>query len=204
MIRHIVFDMGNVLRSFDVDQIMANYTKNSKIAGRIKEELFARLWGELDQGTITYDEVKEKLADKLSKQEYEIAAQLLDTWHLHMPMNPQMEALIPQLKDNGYHLYLLSNASVRFRDYQHTTPLFNYFNGFVVSAFHKTIKPQPRIYEILFNTFHLIPSECVFIDDTPVNVQAGEELGMKGHVFNGDMDKLFAFFDQMDIHYQDE
>lgn len=204
MIRHIVFDMGNVLRSFDENHIIARYTQDVKEAGMIKEKLFDDLWAQLDKGTITYDEVKDKLKDQMPKDIYKKAEELLDTWHLHMPMNPEMEKLIPRLKDNGYHLYLLSNASVRFETYQKETPLFDYFDGFVVSGFHQTIKPEKRIYEILFNTYHLTPSECVFIDDNAMNTATAEELGMRSHVFDGNMEKLLLFFDDTGVSYQKE
>ncbi len=204
MIRHIVFDMGNVLRAFVVDDIIAKYTQDPLEIEEIKEKLFSHLWGELDKGTITYEEVKEVLKKELSSTVYSKAEELLDTWHFHMPMDPQMEELIPILKDNGYHLYLLSNASVRFEAYQKTTKLFDYFDGFVVSGFYKTVKPEKEIYEILFRDYHLVPSECVFVDDTSINVATGNALGMKGYVYDGNFQKLLSFFDEVGVHYEKE
>ena len=204
MIRQIVFDMGNVLRSFEVENIINQYTDKDSEKTLIKEKLFSHLWGELDKGTVTYEEVKSQLRQELSEQVYLIAEKLLDTWHLHMPVDPRMEKLIPTLKDNGYHLYLLSNASVRFTDYQKTTPLFDYFDGFIVSGFFKTVKPEKELYEILFRTYHLIPSECAFVDDLPANVATGNALGMKGYVYDGDFQKLMNFFDEIGVHYEKE
>ncbi|NLB90082.1 MAG: HAD family phosphatase [Clostridiales bacterium] len=203
MIRHIVFDMGNVLRTFDEEKIIAQYTSKEEEQRQLKESLFTGLWAQLDKGTITHEEVKKEVRKTLPTHLYSVVDRLLDTWHEHMPVDPQMEKLVVQLKDQGYHLYLLSNASVRFSQYEKTTEMFRLFDGLVVSAFHKTVKPEKRIYEILFNTYHLIPSECVFIDDNPANVAAGEDFGMAGHVFDGDISKLLAFFDEMEIVYQE-
>ena len=45
------------------------------------------------------------------------------------------------------------------------------------------IKPDPAIYQLLMSRYDLKPWESVFLDDTPVNVQAARELGMQGIVF---------------------
>ena len=45
MIRHIVFDMGNVLLYFDENRIIENYTKKPAEVKGIKEGLFFRFVG---------------------------------------------------------------------------------------------------------------------------------------------------------------
>ena len=205
MIRHIVFDMGNVLCTFDEDYIINQYTPKKEEAEGIKKALFdSGLWGKLDKGTITYEQVGDLLKKELTEEVFLKGEALLATWQRHMPVDSRMEKIVVQLKDNGYHLYLLSNASVRFTDYQKTTKIFEHFDGFIVSAFHQEVKPEKRIYEILFNTYHLIPSECVFIDDKAENIATAEELGMAGHVFDGNVEDLYAFFEKNDIHYGQE
>ncbi len=204
MIRHIVFDMGNVLLYFDENRIIENYTKKPAEVKGIKEGLFSGLWAELDKGSLTYDEVKAILKEKMSPSLYAITADLLDTWHEHMPVNHEMEPLLAVLKDNGYNLYLLSNASTRFEVYQERIPARHLFSGLVVSGYHQSVKPEKRIYEILFNTYHLVPSECAFIDDNPANTAVGEEFGMRTHVFDGNIGELLAFFDEIGVDYQKE
>jgi HAD superfamily hydrolase (TIGR01509 family) len=45
-----------------------------------------------------------------------------------------------------------------------------------------SVKPEKEIFINAIEKFTLIPSECVFIDDRPVNVNVAEKLGMKGIV----------------------
>ena len=45
------------------------------------------------------------------------------------------------------------------------------------------IKPDPAFYNLLLSTYNLKAEECVFIDDTPKNIKAGEDLGIKGIVY---------------------
>jgi putative hydrolase of the HAD superfamily len=43
-----------------------------------------------------------------------------------------------------------------------------------------SVKSEKEIYKNAIEKFNLIPSECVFIDDRPINVSVAEKLGMKG------------------------
>ena len=69
-----------------------------------------------------------------------------------------------------------------------------HFEGAIVSAFYHTVKPEEKIYRILFDTYKIEPEESFFIDDNPDNVEAGRKLGMEGHVFTGDINALKAAF----------
>ena len=42
------------------------------------------------------------------------------------------------------------------------------------------IKPDPAIYKLLLSRYGLKAEECVFLDDTPANVEAAKALGMQG------------------------
>jgi len=42
------------------------------------------------------------------------------------------------------------------------------------------IKPDPRIFRLLFERFAIAPEEAVYIDDNPRNAAAATALGMHG------------------------
>ena len=48
-----------------------------------------------------------------------------------------------------------------------------------VSGEEGCIKPDPKIYKILFERYDLDPSECLFIDDNPDNVAGSKACGME-------------------------
>ena len=56
-------------------------------------------------------------------------------------------------------------------------------DGGILSHRDKLIKPDPAIYALLLERFGLRAEECVFLDDTPVNIEAGRKLGIQGIVF---------------------
>lgn len=60
----------------------------------------------------------------------------------------------------------------------------------LISAEAKLLKPDPQIYRTFLRKFALRPEECVFIDDTPINVEGALYENMAGIVFNMDVPAL--------------
>ena len=86
-----------------------------------------------------------------------------------------------ELKKKGYHLYLLSNfhkeaIQTMYQQYD----FFDIFEGGVISAEEKVVKPDEEIYTILLERYHLNPEESLFIDDSLANIKAGNRLGIQG------------------------
>ena len=52
-----------------------------------------------------------------------------------------------------------------------------------ISSEEKVIKPEPEIYQRLFDKFNLKPEECIFADDRAENIEGGRRLGLDGIVF---------------------
>jgi epoxide hydrolase-like predicted phosphatase len=52
------------------------------------------------------------------------------------------------------------------------------FDGIVISGEVGIRKPAPRIYELGAESVGLAPSECVFVDDLPFNLEPAGALGM--------------------------
>ncbi len=194
MIRNIIFDMGNVLRDFSPMRCILPYVQGED-ALLICEEVFGKEeWRQLDRGVITYEDLVTRVKLRLPERLHDTLDEIIAHWHEYMPEDPEMTELVKALKANGYRMYLLSNASVRFAVYKDSFEALKYFSGTIVSAFYQTLKPEEEIYRILFNTFQLKPEECFFVDDNSDNIEAGRKLGMEGHVFTGDKSALKAAF----------
>ena len=69
-------------------------------------------------------------------------------------------------------------------DFLRRFPVYGLFDGEVVSCEEHTVKPEPRIYEILLERYGLTPSETLFIDDREMNIEAAAALGIHGFVFD--------------------
>ena len=196
-IKNIVFDMGNVLIDYDARRVL-DFLGGSP---EDKDEVYSRLfdsyaWVHTDLGILSDDEI---LAKAMKHIEGESARKLcreaFKEWPKHNLMRkPDMERLCVKLKESGMDLYVLSNAAEVCREaLRDNLSCYDDFSGMLFSAEVKCIKPQSFIYEKFFDTFGLEPSECFFIDDLRENIRAGESMGMKGYVFDGDSEKLEAY-----------
>ena len=191
MIRNIIFDMGNVLLYFDPDY----FIKKLGFDGAEKELLKASVfegpeWSELDWGRLTEEDALITICSRLPRHLHAAAQKLVMMWDRPILEVPGMFDLISELKQRGYRIYLLSNASLRQHDYWPRIPASVFFDGTVVSADFGCIKPYPKIYTILFEQYSLTPEECFFIDDRPENISGGKSLGMPGFVFKNDVAEL--------------
>ena len=192
MIRNIVFDMGNVLIRFDPDSFMDRVgitdPEDRKIVDR---ELFASVeWALMDMGLETEDTFEPKVLARIPNRLREKVRGLLRNWAYPRQYIPGMPELVQRLKNAGYGIYLLSNASVGQPAYWNQLPVSKLFDGTLVSAFVKTVKPCPAIYRLFTEEFKLEEAECVFIDDAPINVAAAVACGWQGIVFHGDPAEL--------------
>ena len=201
MIRNIIFDLGQVLIHWTPAQMTALLNLPEADARLVERELFRGVeWVRLDRGTITEECAAVSVCQRLPEHLHEGVRQLVASWW-KWPLVPMdgMAELIAELKSKGYGIYLLSNASGRLHEYFHRIPGAEYFDGKVVSADLRLLKPQKEIYDALYAQFHLNPEECVFIDDQPANVDGAMLTGMNGLVFHGDVIRLRRELCALDI-----
>lgn len=188
----IVFDMGQVLIHWAPDVLLKNYDLTPEEKNTLKLELFGNVeWVQLDHGTITWDEAVDRICRRLPEKLHVPVEQSVKNWwnRTLVPMEG-MEDLVKELKEAGYSIYLLSNAGITLRDYFPRIPGSQYFDGLLVSAEEKLLKPQHEIYYRLYERFGLDPETCFFIDDSPANIEGALCTGMRGIVFRGDVNRL--------------
>lgn len=188
MYKNIIFDMGNVLIMFYPEKTFSKYLTDKKDVDLILDVFYkSGIYRDCDRGIRTYAEVIDAIQDKLPPHVLAVLKELyLEKGYglTEMPPFPEMYDLIQELKANGYKTYLLSNAGYDFYEYSPHKPALALMDGRVISCEHKVLKPEKEIYEILFSTYSLDPSECIFIDDIEENIEGGKKCGMDGIVFS--------------------
>lgn len=191
MIKNIIFDMGNVLIAFNPKEIIQRVHVDEKDAELLENTIFlSQEWVDLDSGSRTEDEICEKIKKKLPERLHDTMNRLITKWDEPLVEIEGMEKLVKEIKEKGYKIYLLSNASSRQKEYWDRISASKYFDGTLISADEKMMKPYPVIYHRLFEKFSIKPEESFFIDDSKDNIAAGERLGMPGVVFDGDAEEL--------------
>ena len=184
----VVFDIGNTLMRFDPEDIIQKLI-GEKYRDGIRHALFspdhAWRWSCFDEGlfpngTIALNIVREEgLPDEAAVE----IMYALDHFH-ELKTGLPLSRGIPRLKEEGKRLLALTNYATPQIDYcWEKFDFFRYFDGRVVSSEEKVTKPDPRIYRILMDRYHVTPEKALFIDDAAVNTDAAAALGFK--VLNG-------------------
>lgn len=180
MIKNIIFDLGNVLIHFKPDEFI-----NKNIKEEYKDKFYnivfkGQEWIDLDRGTLEYSEAIKIFSEKLPECSEEIK-KLFDNYILDVlePFEKNIE-IMKSLK-RKYNLYILSNFHYPAFDYIFKNwEFFKYFDGKIVSGYCHLLKPEEEIYKLLCSTYSLKPCESIFIDDTKINIEMAEKLGIKG------------------------
>ena len=186
--KNILFDMGNVLVSYNPEWVIRHYAEDEELIREVKNIVFnSQEWFLLDAGLIEEEKAERNWMERLSSDKArELAHLSFQNWHLYnMKVIPGTAEIIRALKENGKEIYLLSNASMRLLSiYKEVIPAVECFSGIFYSATHKCVKPQDIIYKRFLKEYSLNPSDCFFIDDLEDNIMAAKEAGINGAVMS--------------------
>lgn len=184
--KNILFDMGNVLVTYNPEWVIRRYTEDEELIREVKNIVFnSQEWLLLDAGLIEEEKAERNWMERLSSDKArELTHLSFQNWHLYnMKVIPGTAEMIRALKENGKEIYLLSNASMRLLSiYKEVIPAVECFSGIFYSAAHKCVKPQDIIYERFLKEYSLKPSDCFFIDDLEENISAAKAVGISGAV----------------------
>lgn len=194
--------MGQVLLKFDPDFFIARAgISDHEDAELLKRVVFKSIeWARMDRGTLDEKDAMKIFCRKLPLKLHNAAFELCCQWH--DPIIPIQGGigLVKKLKDAGYKIYLLSNASHTQKSYWPKFPGAPLFDGCLISADVGYIKPQPEIYKSLLDKYGLVADECIFIDDSPANCEGAFELGIHPLVFHGDYDEIYRELKTLEIN----
>lgn len=175
--------MGGVLIDYNPKKTITTYFPEEYHDVLMREVFDSELWHKLDGGLLRHDEAVPIVLPKIPEETIPLIKEMLTDFYPYMPPFPEMFDFVKRIKNAGYNVYLLSNATPRFFDNYLSIPALTLMDGFFISALYKMLKPQKEIYEAFCNKFSLKPDECFFIDDLPRNIEGAKKYGMKGFVF---------------------
>jgi len=97
---------------------------------------------------------------------------------------PGSEQLVRDLSEAGIRTLGLTNWSAEtFHLAEPAAPSIGLLEDVLVSGTVGLAKPDPRIFALLVRRFGLDPASTVFVDDSPVNVDAATAAGLAGVLF---------------------
>ena len=96
-------------------------------------------------------------------------------------INHAVVAWSRELRAAGYATAILSNMPSDKLAWMRRNPTFRWIGEFPVAVFsceHRLVKPEAAIYRLCLDLLHRQPGECLFLDDSPVNVEGGRAVGL--------------------------
>ena len=180
--KNIIFDVGDVLLDYRWQQMLMDYGLDEAEAYRVGRELFDDpdgLWHEYDLGVKSQEEIIQEFEQKHPKDAEVIRWFISHGEYMHVA-RPAIWKLVHQLKDVGYHLYILSNyPEILFRKHTQYADFMDDMEGMVVSYMIHVGKPERVVYQTLCDRYGLNKEECLFFDDRAENVQGAIDFGMR-------------------------
>jgi putative hydrolase of the HAD superfamily len=185
-----LYDIGRVLLDFHFESSLARLLSPS--AGDVDERLSRLLErkDEFEAGAIHVDDYTSWALEVLGSDV--TPAEFHDAWQQIFTPNEPMWETVRKLAADGHRLILFSNTSAIHCPWMFDQfPEFSLFNGAVLSFEVGSIKPRPEIYQYAIDSYALIPSEVLYIDDLPDNIATGKQFGFRS--FQYDINNHSAF-----------
>lgn len=193
MIKNVVLDMGNVLLDFRPEYVMDQFCSSEEEKDVIRRELFeGPEWPLGDRGDIKdkdrFDLVKVRVPEKY----HEALKNCALHWDICMDPLEGAKEFCEKVKEKGYKIFVLSNASDLFYVYFPKFLPLDFFDGVFVSSDYLMLKPDVEIYKTFLNKYGLKGEECLFIDDRQDNIEGAGKAGLNTFRFEGDYEKVLG------------
>ena len=185
MYKNIIFDLGGVVVNFTPKDFLMDRFMNKKAEEIVYALTFgSKEWEDRDRGDISRGTANRIMLENAAAcgRVFEVQA-VIDEWEVILKTNQHTINTMCKLKLAGYRLYYLSNIASDTMEQIKQRDFFPLFDGGIASCDVHLLKPDPRIYTLLMQKYHLAYDESIFIDDNKQNAQAAYNLGITGILY---------------------
>jgi 2-haloacid dehalogenase len=189
----VVFDVGNVLLRWNPRNLYRKIFKSAEQMEWFLSHVCDGAWNEgQDRGRAWADAVKERI-EIFPRWAAEIRA-YDERWMETLDgVIEENVSILRTLKQASVPIYAITNFSKeKFSEVRMQHTFFDLFDGIVVSGEEQLIKPDPRVFRLFLDRYRISAAECLFIDDSRVNVAAAKELGMRVILYQEGLDLAAA------------
>lgn len=184
MIKTFIFDLGNVIVSFDHSKIVRRFEAVCKYS---PEEIFSKtissnLVREYNVGAITtaefYNSIVRELDISMSFEDF------FQTWNCTFIPEPIIPERIIKSLSGKYKLLVLSDTNEMHFDYiKENFQILDYIDDFILSHKVNVVKPSAEIFQAVVKIAGCQPEECFFVDDLKENVEGAKRFGLNAMQF---------------------
>jgi epoxide hydrolase-like predicted phosphatase len=187
----VISDFGGVLttpliQSFAAvqDRTGVPFEELGKAMERIEQDEGVHPLYELEKGRVTEPDFLRKLGDYLEPAlgHRPELHRFREIYFEALHPNDRMIDLMRELKEDGHRMAMLTNNVREWEPlWRSMLPVDDIFELVIDSGFVGMRKPDREIYELTLERLGGVAAvECLFIDDSDVNVDAARALGMNG------------------------
>ena len=184
-IKHIVFDIGNVLIEWDSELAFLEQIPDRTERLWFLENICTTLWNiEQDRGRDWRE--AEELLIKAHPQQADNIRCFRRNWPMMIPREiPGSVAILETLLQQGYDVTMLTNfATDTFKVAREKYKFLDSSRGTTVSGDEGFIKPDKAIFQHHVQRFELSAPHCLFIDDSEKNVAGAKNAGWQAIQFH--------------------
>ena len=206
MVKNIIFDFGGVVIHLQPDEAMRRFEALGIIDARQQMSIFGQtgIFGQVEKGEITTDEFCRLLALEAQQKggkftgvdnpsySYEEAKW---AWMGYVKAVPRQNLDALLRLQQRYRLYLLSNLNPFLQQWAESESfsgdghgLRHYIPYLYYSFQLRDYKPAPSMFRRMLDAAGLCAEDCVFVDDSPRNIEGCEAVGMHGLLVGKDED----------------
>jgi 2-haloacid dehalogenase len=181
----VVFDLGNVLITWDPQPAIARAVGAEQARRFLTDESFDFMaWNHQQDAGRSWDEGEAVAVTSHPRWEPAIRGYRENFPDSLVGVIEDTVQILRDLHAAGIRLYALTNWSKElFPVALNRFDFLDLFEDIIVSGQEGVGKPDPEIFEILQERIGHSLGDCIFIDDSPPNVEAAREAGLDAILF---------------------
>lgn len=185
-IKNLLFDFGGVIIDIDYNQVKKAFEDlgMEDVRAFYQHDDHSRLVEDFEKGIITEDQFRNgiisEIPGNITYKDFDKA------WNrILLKVLPKRVEMLERLQ-RKFNLYLLSNTNIiHYRKY--TDDFLEEYGKSLNSLFKKAYysheillrKPDPEIFNFVLNDAGIKAAETLFVDDSELNIEAAEKVGLK-------------------------
>lgn len=186
-IRNLIFDLGGVLYDLDTENCLQAFEQAglTNVRNLITGTNEAGIFQAYETGELSTSRFREEVRKLIGNPQL-TDSEIDRMWNRMLVHLPQEKLNLLSELGRQYDIYLLSNTNdlhweyvvqqaFTARGYQ----VSDFFRQVFLSYRMKLAKPDPAIFRTVLENAGLEAGETLFIDDSPVNCQAAESVGIR-------------------------
>ena len=185
-IKVIIFDLGGVIVSSKVEEILNIISDYIKIEYDRLDDFMGKYKSDLTKGKISLIDVYSKATKHFRLKNLD-AKDITDK-HLEIfqktieDLNEKVLSLVKKLRKN-YSVVCLVDTELDVVPLARKRGLYDYFEHAYISTELGMEKPNKEIYSVVLNDLNCRAEEAIFIDDKEDNVNSSREMGINSILY---------------------